>query len=71
MLAQGGHALSAVPWVQALSLANPLTYVSEGLRSSLTRLPHLGSGWIALGLGVSLVLFAVLGTRLFIRRAVD
>jgi ABC-2 type transport system permease protein len=65
------NGLHTLRWFQVLTLINPLTYVSEGLRSSLTRLPHLGSGWIALGLGVSLVLFAVLGTRLFIRRAVD
>jgi ABC-2 type transport system permease protein len=65
------NGLHTLRWFQVLSLINPLTYVSEGLRSSLTRLPHLGSGWIALGLGVSLVLFAMLGTRLFIRRAVD
>jgi hypothetical protein len=45
--------------------------VSEGLRSALTTLPHLGGGWIALGLGFSLLLFGVLGTRLFIRRALD
>jgi ABC-2 type transport system permease protein len=65
------NGLHTLRWFQLLTLINPLTYVSEGLRSSLTRLPHLGSGWIALGLGVSLVLFSVLGTRLFIRRAVD
>lgn len=65
------NGLHSLRWFQILTLINPLTYVSEGLRSALTRLPHLGSGWIALGLGVSLVLFAVLGTRLFIRRAVD
>jgi ABC-2 type transport system permease protein len=64
-------ALHALRWFQVLTLLNPITYVSEGLRSALTTLPHLGGGWIALGLGVSLLLFGTLGTRLFIRRALD
>ncbi len=58
-------------WFQVLTLVNPLTYVSEGLRGALTTLPHLGGGWIATGLAVALVVFGALGTRLFIRRAVD
>lgn len=58
-------------WFQIFTLVNPLTYVSEGLRGALTTLPHLGAGWIALGLAVALVLFATLGSRLFIRRAID
>jgi ABC-2 type transport system permease protein len=58
-------------WFQIFTLVNPLTYVSEGLRGALTTLPHLGAGWIALGLAVALVLFAALGSRLFIRRAID
>jgi len=65
------NALHQLRWFQVLTLFNPITYVSEGLRSALTTLPHLGGGWIALGLGASLLLFGVLGTRLFIRRALD
>jgi ABC-2 type transport system permease protein len=34
-------ALDAVPWVQVLSLANPLTYVSEGFRAAVTGADHL------------------------------
>jgi ABC-2 type transport system permease protein len=63
--------LHDLPWFQIFTLINPLTYVSEGLRGALTTLPHLGGGWIALGLGVSLLFFGTLGTRLFIRRAID
>ncbi len=33
--------LGAIPWVQALSLANPLTYVSEGFRAAVTPAAHL------------------------------
>ena len=65
------NALHQLRWFQVLTLINPITYVSEGLRSALTTLPHLGGGWIALGLGFSLLLFGMLGTRLFIRRALD
>jgi ABC-2 type transport system permease protein len=64
-------ALSQLRWFQVVTLFNPLTYVSEGLRASLTELPHLGGGWIALGLCVSLVAFGALGLRGFGRRAVD
>jgi ABC-2 type transport system permease protein len=63
--------LSSLRWFQVITLINPLTYVSEGLRASLTGLPHLGGGWIALGLVASVVLFGGLGTRGFVRRAVN
>jgi ABC-2 type transport system permease protein len=65
------QSLGTLRWFQVVTLFNPLTYVSEGLRGSLSGLPHLGAGWIALGLGVSLVGFLVLGVRGFVRRAVD
>ncbi len=65
------NSLHQLRWFQALTLVNPITYVSEGLRSALTTLPHLGGGWIALGVGVSLLVFGGLGTRLFTRRALD
>jgi ABC-2 type transport system permease protein len=63
--------LHSLRWFQVVTLFNPLTYVSEGMRATLTTLPHLGAGWIALGIGAGLVLFAVLGLRGFERRAVD
>jgi ABC-2 type transport system permease protein len=63
--------LSSLRWFQVVTLFNPLTYVSEGTRAALTALPHLGAGWIALGLFVSLIVFGGLGLRGFVRRAVD
>jgi ABC-2 type transport system permease protein len=63
--------LGGLRWFQILTLLNPLTYVSEGLRASLTDTTHLAPGWIALGLGVSLVVTALAGTSGFVRRAVD
>jgi ABC-2 type transport system permease protein len=64
-------ALGSLRWFQVVTLFNPLTYVSEGMRAVLTSTPHLGSGWIVLGLVVSTVAFAWLGVRGFTRRAVD
>ncbi len=63
--------LDRLPWFQVVTLFNPLTYVSEGMRAALTELPHLGSGWIALGLAGSTLIFSWLGLRGFARRAVD
>ena len=63
--------LDSLRWFQVLTLFNPLTYVSEGMRAALTESPHLGAGWIALGLAVSTSVFLILGLRGFIRRAVD
>jgi ABC-2 type transport system permease protein len=64
-------ALDDLRWFQIVTLFNPLTYVSEGMRGAITTLPHLGSGWVALGLAASLALFGSAGLRLFERRAVD
>src|SRR5262245_250755 len=64
-------ALSDLRWFQVLTLFNPLTYVSEGMRASLTDTPHMAVGWIALGLVVSLALLSFLGCRGFVRRAVN
>ena len=63
--------LDSLRWFQVLTLFNPLTYVSEGMRAALTDSPHLGAGWIALGLAVSTSVFLILGLRGFIHRAVD
>ena len=64
-------ALSDLRWFQILTLFNPLTYVSEGMRASLTDTPHMAAGWIALGLVVSLAALSFLGCRGFVRRAVN
>ncbi len=33
--------LSAIPWLQMISLANPLVYISEGFRAALTDAAHM------------------------------
>lgn len=63
--------LDSLRWFQVLTLFNPLTYVSEGMRAALTDAPHLGAGWITLGLVVSTAVFAIIGLRGFVHRAVD
>lgn len=63
--------LSGLRWFQVLTLFNPLTYVSEGMRGALTSAPHLATGWIVLGIAVSTTGFFALGLRGFLRRAVD
>ncbi len=62
--------LEAVPFMQWAVLINPLVYVSEGMRASLTPdLPHMSMGAVLAGLFVMTALFWVLGFRSFMRRA--
>jgi ABC-2 type transport system permease protein len=63
--------LARLRWFQVVTLFNPLTYVSEGTRASLTSGNHLATWAIALGLLMGLVIFGALGIRGFVRRAVD
>ena len=65
------QSLDSLRWFQVVTLFNPLTYVSEGMRASLTDAPHLGSGWIVLGLAVSIGVLGTIGVRKFIGRAID
>jgi ABC-2 type transport system permease protein len=64
-------ALDGIRWFQVVTLVNPLTYVSEGLRAAVTDAPHLGNGWIALGLVGWTLVFGYIGVRGFEKRAVD
>ena len=64
-------ALDSLKWFQVVTLINPLTYVSEGLRAAVTTGSHLGNGWIALGLIGWTIVFGAIGVRGFERRAVD
>lgn len=66
------RALSGERWYQVVCAANPLTYVSEGMRALLV--PRVASipVWIdALVLAVAIVVFGFLGGRGFRKRAVD
>jgi ABC-2 type transport system permease protein len=63
-------ALDAIPWFQAVALANPVTYVSEAVRAATTNGPHLGTGYILLGLSASIAIFGAWGLHGFQRRAI-
>lgn len=65
------QALDNLRWFQVVTLVNPLTYLSEGMRGALTTIPALGAGWVALGLVVATGTFGALGVRGFTRRATD
>ncbi|RJQ74453.1 ABC transporter permease [Pseudonocardiaceae bacterium YIM PH 21723] len=63
--------LSAVPWFRVVCAANPMTYVSEGLRGALTPdIPHLPGPLCAAVLTLSLLIFGSAGLWAFRRRAV-
>jgi ABC-2 type transport system permease protein len=65
--------LDSLRWFQVLTLFNPLTYVSEGMRASLipNLVPHM-TPWVAiLVLAAATVALAAVGIRGFIRRAID
>jgi ABC-2 type transport system permease protein len=62
-------ALGPVRWLQLGVLANPLVYMAEGLRATLTpEVPHMAAGvYLSVGAALAAVLTAV-GLRLFHRR---
>jgi ABC-2 type transport system permease protein len=63
--------LDAVPVVKYLVLVNPLVYVSEGMRASLTPgVPHMPLVVVLVMLIVLTVVFGGLGLRAFDRRAI-
>ncbi|AHG91186.1 ABC-2 type transporter [Gemmatirosa kalamazoonensis] len=62
--------LDAVPVMKYAVLANPLVYVAEGMRGTLTpSMPHMPLAVVSLALLGLLALFSWLGTRSFMRRA--
>jgi ABC-2 type transport system permease protein len=64
--------LDRLPWFQVVTLFNPLTYVSEGMRGALVpEVPHIRP-WICIAaLLVSIAIFSAIGIRGFMRRAID
>jgi len=63
--------LSAVPVMKYAVLINPLVYVAEGMRASLTpAAPHMALGIVVLALILITAVFWTLGMRSFMRRAV-
>jgi ABC-2 type transport system permease protein len=63
--------LKYIPWLKYFVLINPIVYMSEGLRASLTpSLPHMPSWIILMMLMVSLTVLSTLGIRGFLRRVI-
>ncbi|HLX55387.1 MAG TPA: ABC transporter permease [Ktedonobacteraceae bacterium] len=70
--------LGGIKWFQIITLFNPITYASEGLRASMVptlrsgyTLPTLNMGWVILGLSLTFVVFLILGMRTFRRRVIN
>ncbi len=64
--------LSAIPWLKVLTLANPLVYVSEGLRAAMTpSIPHMPVPVVLAALVAITGGLGWLSTRSFIRRVTD
>jgi ABC-2 type transport system permease protein len=64
--------LAHLRWFQVLTAANPITYVSEGMRAALVpSIPHIPGGICLLALVGSLVIFGTLSMIGFRWRAID
>ena len=64
-------ALSPVPWLKYLVLLNPLVYMSEALRASLTpALPHMPVWGFMLALSAGSAALTLVALRTFTRRVV-
>jgi ABC-2 type transport system permease protein len=74
-------ALSSIRWFQVLTLFNPLTYASEGLRFAMVpavqiaghtvTLATLDMRWVLLALTASILSFFAIGAYTFMRRVVN
>ena len=69
--------LGSIRWFQIVTLFNPMTYASEGLRFAMVpaiqghTIPTLAMGWVILGLSVTFVAFLFIGIQTFRRRVVS
>ncbi len=64
--------LARLRWFQVITAANPMTYVSEGMRAALNpAVPHMRPWICLLVLAGSLAVLLAIGVRGFYRRAID
>jgi ABC-2 type transport system permease protein len=64
--------LDRIRWFQVVTAANPMTYVSEGLRAALVPdVPHINAWICLLVLAVAAVVLGAIGMAGFRRRAID
>jgi ABC-2 type transport system permease protein len=65
-------ALGPIAWLKGLALANPLVYISEGLRAALTAgVPHMNLWLVLAAMTASIVALGAVGIRGFRRRVID
>jgi ABC-2 type transport system permease protein len=70
-------AISSIKVLQIITLFNPLTYASEGLRYAMVPPVHgqavstLPIGWALLGLSVSFLIFLAIGIQIFHKRVIS
>ncbi len=64
--------LSRLAWFKWLTTLNPLTYVSEGMRAAMVpKTPHMAA-WVCVTMSLLFLgLFATIGIRGFLKRAID
>jgi ABC-2 type transport system permease protein len=63
--------LSVMAWFQVVTAANPMTYVSEGMRAAMAPgVPHLSAGLCLLVLTGMAAVFTTTSLRSFTRRAI-
>ncbi|WP_213453018.1 ABC transporter permease [Rhizomonospora bruguierae] len=66
------HSLDSMRWFQIVTLANPLTYLSEAVRgATLPSVPHIAPWICLLLLALSGAVFSAIGIRGFMRRAIN
>jgi ABC-2 type transport system permease protein len=63
-------ALTQMRWLQIGVLLNPIVYMSEGLRASLTPSPHMRPVYILSMLFASFCLLTWVGVKGFLRRVI-
>ncbi len=64
--------MRTVRWLQILVLINPVVYMSEGLRTTLTpSLPHMPAWVTIIALTVSLIVLSWVGIKGFLRRVLS
>jgi ABC-2 type transport system permease protein len=73
--------LGSIKWFQIVTLFNPLTYGSEGMRYAMVppvviaghtvTVPTLDMRWVLLALSATIIAFFLIGTRTFQRRVVS
>ncbi len=66
-------ALEHIRWFQAITMVNPLTYCSEGLRYAMVpgNMPTMDIRWVLVALVVGIGLCGYAGTRTFLKRVVS